>query len=67
MGEEMTLPAVPVPPEEPARPILAALSELVVECTQLDPTRRPSMRGVLDRLRPLGGAAGMASSGSGPI
>ena len=68
MGEDMSLPPVPVPgPGEPGQAILAELAQLVTDCTQLHPAHRPSFRVILDRLRPLSGAASMASHGSGPL
>lgn len=59
----MTLPPVPVPAEGPGLTIMAALAVLVTDCTQLEPARRPSFKGILERLRPLGGALGTAVSG----
>lgn len=55
MGDDMSLPPVPVPAEGPGQATMAALAALVADCTQLDPARRPSFKGILDKLRPLGG------------
>ena len=67
MGEDMTLPPVPVPTEGAGQAIMATLAALVTDCTQLDPSRRPTFKGVLDELRPLGGAMVTAASCPPPV
>ncbi|KAK9801881.1 hypothetical protein WJX73_006907 [Symbiochloris irregularis] len=68
MDEDMTLPPVPVPAVgEAGREVLTVLAALVVDCTALNPSQRPTFRTILDRLRPLGSAASMTSCASGPL